>query len=251
MELSLPGLRQSKPACAFDTEFISMSGHGIINRRRTLLQGLRRTAEENCAGPHELQLLPDDLRYRPQIRTQEPQIAVFLMLDASGSMNNEQKTLGRSFFLLLERFLQVRYPDAHLVYILHNTIAWEVTTVEFHRVSAVGGTICSTAFALAHDIITDRHATPDWSIHLFYLSDGGNTPGDNHTLKRQVAALQSVVHSLACIDTAEQHTASEMRLTTCLAHMTNDRLRLAQLHNPTESSNVLQQLLCKVVSRFP
>ncbi len=82
------------------------------------------------------------------------------MMEISGSMGQFEKYVARSFFFWMTRFLRQKYEKVEIVFIAHHTEAKEVTEEEFFTHGESGGTICSSAYAKALEIIDTRYS-PD------------------------------------------------------------------------------------------
>jgi hypothetical protein len=146
-------------------------------RRRFASQGRTKDAELKERFPfHE-----DDLVYRhltTDIR-KESNAVVLSMMDTSGSMDTIKKYLARSFFFLLCRFVSAKYRNVEIVFIAHHAQASEVTEDEFFSKGESGGTLISTAYEKALDIIAARYHPSLWNIYAFHCSDGDNFDADN------------------------------------------------------------------------
>ncbi len=78
-------------------------------------------------------------------------------MDTSGSMDSMKKYLARSFFFLLYQFVSTKYQNVELVFIGHHTQAREVTEDEFFHKGESGGTLISSGYHKALEIIHDRY----------------------------------------------------------------------------------------------
>ncbi len=122
-----------------------------------------------------------DLRYRKSERVQVKSAdAVFIMvMDISGSMDEEKKRMARKFFSLQYAFIKRKYPNTDLVFIAHTDEPEEMTEEDFFTTRKSGGTVVSPAFALAHQIIKSRYDAQQTNIYLSYAGDGDNWDTDN------------------------------------------------------------------------
>lgn len=122
-----------------------------------------------------------DLRYRKSERVQVKQAdAVLVMvMDISGSMDEDKKRVARKFFSLQYAFIKRKYPNTDLIFIAHTDDAEEMTEEDFFTTRKSGGTIVSPAFGLAHDIIKTRYDVQQTNIYLSYAGDGDNWDSDN------------------------------------------------------------------------
>ena len=122
-----------------------------------------------------------DLRYRKSERVQVKSAdAVFVMImDISGSMDEEKKRMARKFFSLQYAFIKRKYPNTDLVFIAHTDEPEEMSEEDFFTTRKSGGTVVSPAFALAHQIIKTRYDVQQTNIYLSYAGDGDNWDSDN------------------------------------------------------------------------
>ncbi len=123
----------------------------------------------------------DDLRYHHTVTdTREESNAVVLcIMDTSGSMDTMKKYLARSFFFLLYQFISTRYQNVEIVFIAHHTEAQEVSEDEFFHKGESGGTMISSGYNKALEIIEQRYHPALWNVYVFHCSDGDNFESDN------------------------------------------------------------------------
>ncbi len=105
--------------------------------------------------------------------------AVICIMDTSGSMDTVKKYLARSFFFLLYQFVSTKYQHVELVFVAHHSEAKEVTEEEFFHKGESGGTLISSGYNKALEIIRDRYHPSLWNIYAFHCSDGDNFSSDN------------------------------------------------------------------------
>jgi uncharacterized sporulation protein YeaH/YhbH (DUF444 family) len=122
-----------------------------------------------------------DLRYtNKELVFEKSADAVFIMImDISGSMDEDKKRMARKFFSLQYAFIHRKYPNTDLVFIAHTEKAQEMTEEEFFSTRKSGGTMVSPAYALAHDIIKERYNANETNLYLSQASDGDNWDSDN------------------------------------------------------------------------
>jgi len=161
-----------------------------IDKRRTVMENLKRNALKGRMRIGGFAL--SDLRYRvwEKVIEKHSNAAVFLLMDRSGSMTSEKKYIVKSFFWWMVRFLEKKYNNVELVFIAHDTKAMEVEEENFFKISHGGGTMVSSAFRLADQIIDDRYPTTTWNNYVFAFSDGDNWPEDND---RCVQAVKDIL----------------------------------------------------------
>ena len=123
----------------------------------------------------------EDLTYRrlTEDSREESNAVVLCIMDTSGSMDSMKKYLARSFFFLLYQFVSTKYQNVELVFIGHHTQAREVTEEEFFHKGESGGTLISSGYAKALEIIYDRFHPSLWNVYAFHCSDGDNFDSDN------------------------------------------------------------------------
>jgi uncharacterized sporulation protein YeaH/YhbH (DUF444 family) len=128
---------------------------------------------------------PVDLRYNNFTKTPKPnsQAVVFFVMDVSASMTEYHKELAKRFFMLLNLFVSRKYKRVECVFIRHHIAASEVSEEEFFTGRESGGTVVSSAFELARDIMKDRFSPNEWNIYFAQASDGDNWSDDNDKLK--------------------------------------------------------------------
>lgn len=122
-----------------------------------------------------------DLRYNNRIKVPLPSTSavMFCVMDVSGSMDEEKKSIAKRFFMLLYLFLTRSYEHIDVVFIRHHTVAREVSEEEFFHSRESGGTVVSSALHLMHEIIVERYAGGQWNIYGAQASDGDNWDNDS------------------------------------------------------------------------
>lgn len=193
-ELELPNLEQKQKEQLQTKEivFTDIRKKGImsnIDKKRTLIENLRRNANAGISGIGGIS--PDDLRYKTWTEIVKPQsnAVILALMDTSGSMGSFEKYCARSFFFWMTRFLRRKYEYVEIIYIAHHTEAKEVTEEEFFTRGESGGTICSSAYQKALDIIDSKYPTAAWNIYPFHFSDGDNLTSDNERCVRLISQL--------------------------------------------------------------
>jgi uncharacterized sporulation protein YeaH/YhbH (DUF444 family) len=113
-------------------------------------------------------------------------------MDTSGSMDTLKKYLARSFFFMLYQFVRTRYQHVELVFIAHDAEAREVSEDDFFHKGESGGTLISSGYAKALEIIDQRFHPSLWNVYAFHCSDGDNMSSDNPHALRLAAELCKV-----------------------------------------------------------
>lgn len=160
-----------------------------IDKKRTILENLRRNALSGNPGIHGIS--PDDLRYKTWEEIVQPtsNAVVLAMMDTSGSMGSFEKYVARTFFFWMTRFLRHRYENVEIVFIAHHTEAREVSEDEFFNRGESGGTICSSAYMKALEIIDSRYPPSSYNIYPFHFSDGDNLTSDNERCVKLIGEM--------------------------------------------------------------
>ncbi|TFE23575.1 sporulation protein YhbH [Cohnella luojiensis] len=193
-ELELPYLKKKdkQQIEVKDIRFTDVRRKGImsnIDKKRTILENLLRNSRD---GKSEIGgISPDDLRFKTWEEIVKPQnnAVILAMMDTSGSMGSFEKYCARSFFFWMSRFLRRQYEKVDIVFIAHHTEAKEVTEEEFFTRGESGGTICSSAYVKALEIIDSRYSPTLYNIYPFHFSDGDNLTSDNERCVRLIKEL--------------------------------------------------------------
>lgn len=196
-DLELPYLQQKERDNLIvpDVTFTDVRKKGLqsnIDKKRTIMETMRRNALHGQPGLHHIS--PDDLRYRTweDIELPHSQAVVMAMMDTSGSMGTFEKYIARTFFFWMVRFLRTKYEHVDIQFIAHHTEARLVTENEFFTRGESGGTICSSAYQLALDVIADRYPPSRYNIYPVHFSDGDNLTSDNERCVKLVGELMGV-----------------------------------------------------------
>jgi sporulation protein YhbH len=162
-----------------------------LHARATLKAALR----HRQTAPR-LQLLSGDLRYRTLSAdpSEEAGAVVLAMMDTSGSMGTFEKYMARSFFFWAVRFLRTRYPHVQVVFLAHDVRAREVDEETFFHRGASGGTVSSSVYRLAREILAARFQPERYNAYAFHFTDGGNLTSDNPQALVDGAALAAEVN---------------------------------------------------------
>jgi len=176
-----------------------------LDRKRTAKARIRRmiasdtdTAELRASLRNEPENPEDRFPYRREDLTykrvvtdvrEESNAVVICIMDTSGSMDRMKKYLARSFFFLLYQFVLTRYQNVELVFIGHHTEAKEVSEEDFFHKGESGGTMISSGYKKALEIIEERFHPELWNIYAFHCSDGDNFDSDNDATIRAARQL--------------------------------------------------------------
>ncbi|HWP95960.1 MAG TPA: YeaH/YhbH family protein, partial [Syntrophomonadaceae bacterium] len=193
-DLELPFMERKK--FAFSETQRSIKHRGIqlkgipprLSKKKSMAErikrkkGMERTLAE-LQSEEEIERFPfreEDLRYQRSREEMRPEsnAVVICIMDNSGSMYLNKKYLARTFFFLLYQFVRCRYAQVELVFINHSTTAREVNEEEFFHRGESGGTLISSGYEKALEIIWQRYNPELWNVYAFHCSDGDNWPED-------------------------------------------------------------------------
>jgi len=183
-DLSLPNLKPkiAEQITEQDVTFNDVRKQGItgnLDKRRTFTEAFKRHQRKGLDGP--LRITKDDLRFKTWNEVDRPMTnaVVFAMMDTSGSMGTFEKYIARSFFFWMVRFLRTRYSEVEVVFLSHHTEAKVVTEEQFFTKAESGGTICSSVYKLALQLIETTYSPSRFNLYAFHFSDGDNFYSDN------------------------------------------------------------------------
>lgn len=230
-DLHLPFLEEKakKAVQSKKTQFNEIRRTGAIanlDKRRMILENIRRNAREG-AGAKFGNIKKDDLRFKTweEVMRYESNAVVIAMIDVSGSMGEFKKYVARSFYFWMVRFLRTKYDNVEIVFISHHTEAREVSEEQFFTQGESGGTVVSSAYQLALDVIKQRYRPADWNIYPFHFSDGDNYYSDNEEAVRLAEELIDTCNLFGYGEIGEEGSASYRRSSGALLSIFNDRIK--------------------------
>ncbi|MGJ9385644.1 sporulation protein YhbH [Salipaludibacillus sp. CF4.18] len=196
-ELELPNLKQKEEdnVIVENIEFNDIRKKGLmgnVDKRRTILEAIKRNAMDGKAGVAPI--YNDDLRYKTWEEKVKPEskAVVIAMMDTSGSMGRFEKYMARSFFFWMTRFLRTKYETVDIAFIAHHTEAKQVSEDDFFMKGESGGTICSSAYIKALELIDQEYSPSRYNIYPFHFSDGDNLTSDNQRCMKYVNELMEI-----------------------------------------------------------
>jgi uncharacterized sporulation protein YeaH/YhbH (DUF444 family) len=154
--------------------------------KRSYRRALRRQISMGTYDPRRPVVFPvrDDMRFRSW-KTQEQLAAsavIIYMMDVSGSMGDEQKEIVRMESFWIDAWLQHQYKQIRTRYIIHDAVAREVDRETFFKTRESGGTMISSAYKLATQMIEADYPVSEWNVYPFHFSDGDNWSVDDTLL---------------------------------------------------------------------
>ncbi|HEY6186592.1 MAG TPA: sporulation protein YhbH [Pyrinomonadaceae bacterium] len=230
-DLQLPFLEEKakKAVQSKTTRFNEIRRTGVmanLDKRRMILENIKRNAREEGKARFG-DVKKEDLRFKTweENLRYESNAVVLALMDVSGSMGEFKKYIARSFFFWMVRFLRTKYDNVDIVFISHHTEAKEVTEEQFFTQGESGGTVVSSAYQLALDIIRDRFRPQDWNIYPFHFSDGDNYYSDNEEAVRLADQLITTCNLFGYGEIGEEGASSYRRSSGALLSIFNDRLK--------------------------
>lgn len=202
-DLELPDMIK-KSLKKVEVEKIKRNGYrpqGIIPRLDKKKSAIARIKRKKAASrrpdfddDENFSFSENDLIYRHFKQTKKPcsNAVIFFIMDISGSMTKEKKFLARSFFFLLYQFIRTKYEKTEVVFVSHDTSAYEVSEEQFFTRGNSGGTLVSSGLEKSIDIIEKRFHPNSWNIYAFQSSDGDNWPDDTDPTLRALEKLKSL-----------------------------------------------------------
>src|SRR2546429_1426645 len=230
-DLQLPFLEEKakKAVQSKTTHFNEIRRTGVmanLDKRRMILENIKRNAREEGKARFG-DVRKEDLRFKTweESLRYESNAVVLALMDVSGSMGEFKKYIARSFYFWMVRFLRTKYDNVEIVFISHHTEAREVTEEQFFTQGESGGTVVSSAYQLALDIIRVRYRPADWNIYPFHFTDGDNYYSDNEEAVRLADELIKTCNLFGYGEIGEEGSSSYRRSSGALLSIFNDRLK--------------------------
>ncbi|MBL8206331.1 MAG: sporulation protein YhbH [Blastocatellia bacterium] len=208
------------------TEIRRTGAMSNLDKRRSLLENIRRNAREQ--GQAKVGgFKKDDLRFKSweEELKYESNAVIIAMMDVSGSMSEFKKYIARSFYFWMVRFLRTKYDHVQIVFISHHTEAKEVTEEQFFTQGESGGTVVSSAYKLALDLIAERYPPRDWNIYPFHFSDGDNYYSDNDEAVKLADKLIETCNLFGYGEIGEEGGSAYRRASGALLSIFEDRIK--------------------------
>lgn len=190
-ELELPRIqpRGQKVMKSYSGRFTGIRRTGpesLIHFKRTFKAALKRTVAAGDYNPGDPLVVPvrEDKRYRSRKEVLLPQsaAAIIYMMDVSGSMGDDQKEMVRIEAFWIDLWLRAHYKNLQIRYITHDAAAREVDRDTFFKSKESGGTLISSAYTLATEMLKESYPKDDWNVYLFHFSDGDNWSDEDSAL---------------------------------------------------------------------
>src|SRR5690606_31362229 len=196
-DLELPNLQEKEQdqiiTEKYEVNDVRKKGQmGNIDKKRTILSALKRNAAKG--KPSITPIYNEDLRFKTwnEVVKPESKAVVLMMMDTSASMGTFEKYMARSFFFWMTRFLRTKYETVDIEFIAHHTEAKVVSEDDFFNKGESGGTICSSAYTKALELIDLKYDPKRFNIYPFHFSDGENITSDNAKCLKLVQDIMEV-----------------------------------------------------------
>ncbi|MDQ0219878.1 sporulation protein YhbH [Peribacillus cavernae] len=196
-QLELPNLQRKEQAenTVEHIEFNDIRKTGLmgnIDKKKTMISAFKRNALTGTPGFHPI--YQEDLKFKTWSEVTKPdsRAVVLAMMDTSGSMGIWEKYMARSFFFWMNRFLRTKYETVEIEFIAHHTEAKVVPEEDFFSKGESGGTICSSVYRKALELIDYKYDPVKYNIYPFHFSDGDNLTSDNARCVKLVEQLMKV-----------------------------------------------------------
>lgn len=196
-ELELPNLKRKEQEenIVEQIEFNDIRKTGLmgnIDKKRTMMTAFKRNAMNGKPSFHPI--YKDDLKFKTwnEVLKPDSKAVVLAMMDTSGSMGIWEKYMARSFFFWMTRFLRTKYETVEIEFIAHHTEAKVVSEDDFFSKGESGGTICSSAYRKAIELVEEKYNPNKFNIYPFHFSDGDNLTSDNARCVKLVEDLMKV-----------------------------------------------------------
>lgn len=187
-ELGLPAIEPKGK----DTVFIdgykyssraNQGPEGLKHFKSTYKKSLKRLIANGEYDPKKPIVLPikADKVYKASkpITKPQAQAVIIYMMDVSGSMGDEEKNIVKTETFWMNAWLKKHYPKLETRFIIHDAKAQEVTEQVFFTTTESGGTVISSAYELAKQVIQKDYPVNEWNIYMFHFSDGDNWSGED------------------------------------------------------------------------
>lgn len=244
--LNLPRLAPKRQAVdqVERIEFNDVQRVGVmpnLDKRRTIMENLRRNARQGKAVFGNVK--KEDLRFRiwNEVRKPQQRAVVIAMRDVSGSMGEFEQWVSRCCYFWMVRFLRARYQQVEIVFITHHTTAQEVDEERFFHLGESGGTLVSSAYRLALEVLHTRYPADEWNAYVFHFSDGDNWGDDDNA--RCVGLIQELlpITSLVGYGEIHRHSYSSGTLLEAFSRVSNPGFVTAVLAEKQDLARALQR----------
>jgi len=170
----------------------------------------------------------------------DKQALLVVIGDVSGSMGIWEKYIGRSYVSWVEEIIKRKYKGhVHPTkYVAFHTEAWETNKESFHKEGASGGTLVSTGFRLANQIIEDYYYENEVDVFIVNVSDGDNLTSDNKRVRKLLSEkLIKKTKNIVHLEPNQYNRHSTVKL--AFNGFEEDEVRKEVIKNKTDIYNAL------------
>ena len=161
----------------------SVGPNSLRHFKRTFRTALKRQIALGTYNGKRPVIIPtrDDMRFKSWKTNEEAvtNAVIIYMMDVSGSMGDEQKEIVRIESFWIDTWLRRQYKGIETRFIIHDAAAREVDRETFFSTRESGGTMISSAYQLAAELIEKDFSPTEWNIYPFHFSDGDNWSVDD------------------------------------------------------------------------
>lgn len=224
---------------------------GLRHFKHSYKNALKRSMSAGTYNPKEPMIVPikQDFRFKSYKPVSKPmtKAVVIYMMDVSGSMGDEQKEIVRLESFWINAWLKKHYKGLETRFIIHDAAAKEVDEDTFFRTSESGGTLISSAYKLAQQIIETEYPPHEWNIYPFHFSDGDNWSGEDTRLCIKIIKEFFVPHCNAfCYGQVESKYGSGQFLKDLQKEFPdNEQVLLSQIENKEKILDSIKDFLGK------
>lgn len=254
-ELQLPRIKPKGESTVEDLKdkynSIRQTGpESLRHFKRTYKHALKRQISSGVYDSENPLIVPirEDRQYRSWTSVPKPRSAavVIYVMDVSGSMTDEQKTLVRNQAFWIDTWIKSQFDGMQRRYLIHDTLASEVDEEAFYRTRESGGTHISSAYQLATDLIESHYPVSEWNIYIMQFSDGDNWGDDNQKcvdlLKK---SLLPVVNQFAYVQVHSSYGAGEYMKLLKSEFGEDERLVLSEIRDRDSIMKSIRDVLGK------
>src|SRR5262245_8816132 len=163
-ELKLPDLKPRRSATMEEPDYVRegwdrRGARSRLDRRKTIKEAVKRRSIQEKSTTDPVPITNDDLRFRQLVKRPSPatNAAVLFALDVSGSMDEGQRRLAKTVSFVALQGIRRQYARVETVFLAHAGEAWEFEESQFFDAQSSGGTVSSTAFTLAREVMERRY----------------------------------------------------------------------------------------------
>lgn len=180
-------------------------GSGQFLDKKATLKSVIRTnvalgrLDKNSVDTSRLVVAPHDKIYRilSKERVWKSQAIVFFSRDYSGSMDGEPTRAVLTQHLMIYSWLLVQYEKLVIPrFIVHDTVAEEVSAEKYFRKRDGGGTLIASSYKKINEIVEGEGLARDYNIYVFQATDGEDSERDGKFAIPEIEKILSYVNRM-------------------------------------------------------